>query len=83
MVDKFLLMSTFKQVKENQSSRLRREQALFGLTFGIGICFTGSCSLSRRKLSVEITQQIAPSDTLNIVPFEDDCREVVRQGGYF
>jgi hypothetical protein len=34
-------------------------------------------------MSIKGLQQISPSATLNIIPFEDNCRAVVRRGVYY
>ena len=65
------------------STHLAFGQALFGMSFGIGVRFTVSCRLPRGQTYAEALQQIDPSRTLNVIPFEDNCREVVRRGIHF
>jgi hypothetical protein len=65
------------------TNHLAYVQGLFGLSFGIGVRFTVSCRLPRSQTSTEVSKQIDPSDTLNVIPFEDDSCEVVRRGVYF
>ena len=62
---------------------LEYAQALFGLNFGIGVCFTVSCRMKKNDSYVEASRVIDPSDTLNVVPFENSSRELVRRGVAF
>jgi hypothetical protein len=58
-------------------------QSLFGLNFGVGVRFTVSCRLKRNEPYAEASRTIDASDTLNIVPFENTSRELVRRGVFF
>jgi hypothetical protein len=65
---------------ENQ---LAHAQALFGINIGVGVRFTVSCRLGRNTSYAEASREIAPTDTLNIVPFENESIELVRRGVQF
>lgn len=65
------------------TNHLSYVQGLFSLSFGIGVRFMVRCRLPRSQTSIEVSQEISPSATLNVVPFEEDCQELVRRGVYF
>ena len=65
------------------SHHLAFAQALFGLSFGIGVRFTVSCRLPRGESYAEESRQISASSTLNVIPFENSSTELVRRGIHF